>query len=145
MAIEKQCSKERGPYLILTPAEKFKIGQRASEHGVTSALHYFSKKFPDLPFKKISVRRLKDLYRENLKRPRSDNSDDVQELTTGQKIGRPLRLGDNLDRQVREYVKYLRERGCVVNTAVVIAAAEGIVMNKNANLSCNGGGIFMHR
>ena len=37
-AIEKQCSKERGPYLILTPAEKFKIGQRASEHGVTSAL-----------------------------------------------------------------------------------------------------------
>ena len=37
-AIEKQCSKERGPYLIHTPAEKFKIGQRASEHGVTSAL-----------------------------------------------------------------------------------------------------------
>ena len=63
---------------------------------------------------------------------------------TGQKIGRPLILGDDLDRQVREYVKYLRERGCVVNTAVVIAAAEGIVMNKNANLlSCNGGGILL--
>ena len=65
-AIEKQCSKERGPYLILTPAEKFKIGQRASEHSVTSALHYFSKKFPDLPLKETSVRRLKDLYHKNL-------------------------------------------------------------------------------
>ena len=142
--IEKRCSKERGPYLMLTPAQKFEIGRRASEHGVTSALHYFSKKFPDLPLKETSVRRLKNLYRENLKKPGGDNSDNVQELMTGQKIGRPLILGDDLDRQVREYVKYLRERGCVVNTAVVIAAAEGIVMNKNANLlSCNGGGILL--
>lgn len=60
------------------------------------------------------------------------------------KIGRPLLLGDDLDKQVREYVKYLQERGGVVNTAVVIAAAEGIVMNKNANLlSCNGRGILL--
>ena len=45
---------------------------------------------------------------------------------------------------MREYIKYLRECGGVVNTAVVIAAAEGIVMNKNANLlSCNGGGILL--
>ena len=37
----------------------------------------------------------------------------------------------------------IRECGDVVNTAVVIAAAEGIVMNKNFNLlSCNGGGIL---
>ena len=41
-------------------------------------------------------------------------------------------------------MKYLRERSTTVNTAVVIAAAEGIVMNKNANLlSCNGGGILL--
>ena len=33
--IEKRCSKEWGPYLMLTPAQKFEIGRRASEHGVT--------------------------------------------------------------------------------------------------------------
>ena len=43
-------------------------------------------------------------------------------------------LGNDLDKQVREYVKYLRECGSVVNTAMVMAAAEGIVMNKNTNL-----------
>ena len=38
----------------------------------------------------------------------------------------------------------IRELSGVVNTAVVIAAAEGIVMNKNSNLlSCNGGGILL--
>ena len=47
-----------------------------------------------------------------------------------------------MDKQVREFVKYLRERGAVVNSAIVIAAAEGIVMNKDSNLlACNGGGI----
>ena len=36
LEIEKRCSKERGPYLMLTPAQKFEIaGRRASEHGVT--------------------------------------------------------------------------------------------------------------
>ena len=60
------------------------------------------------------------------------------------KNGRPLLLGEDLDKQVRDYVKYLWERSTAVNTAVVIAAAEGIVMNKNANLlSCNGGGILL--
>ena len=60
------------------------------------------------------------------------------------KIGRPLFLGSDLDKQVREYVKYQWECGGVVNTAVVIAATEGIVMNKNANLlSCNGRGILL--
>ena len=59
--IEKQSSKER-PLLILTPAQKFQIGKRASEHGVTSALRYFSKKFPDILLKETYVRRLKNLY-----------------------------------------------------------------------------------
>ena len=144
LTIDKQSSQQRGTYLILTPTQKFQIGKRASQHGVISALCYFSKTCPDLLLKETSVRRLKNLYREYLKNPPNDSSDDVLELKTAYKIGRPLLLGDDLDKQVREYVKYLRERGGVVNTGVVIAAAEGIVMNKNANLlSCNGGGILL--
>ena len=36
----------------------------------------------------------------------------------------------------------MHEHGAVVNSAVVMGAAEGIVMSKDANLlACNGGGI----
>lgn len=53
-------------------------------------------------------------------------------------------LGDDLDKQVKEYVKYLREHGGVVNTAAVIAAAEGIIMNRIVNLLlCNSRGILL--
>ena len=58
--------------------------------------------------------------------------------------GRPLLLGNDLDKQLREFVKYLRECSTAVNTAVVIAAAELIIMNKDASLlSSNGGGICL--
>ena len=59
-----------------------------------------------------------------------NDTSEIQELPL-KKNGRPLLLGEDLDKQVRDYVKYLRERSTAVNTAVVIAAAEGIVMNKN--------------
>ena len=144
--IERQESGKRGPYLILTPAQRYGIGRRAAEHGVTATLRYYSRQFPELPLKEASVRRLKDEYRANLKKPGGNSSRDtsgleVQELPC-KKAGKPLLLGEELDKQVREYVKYLRERGAVVNSAIVIAAAEGIVMNKDSNLlACNGGGI----
>ena len=37
--------KKRGPYLHLTPVQRFKVGQRASEFGVTSTLRYYAKHF----------------------------------------------------------------------------------------------------
>ena len=65
--------------------------------------------------------------------------DGVKELPC-KKTGRPLLLGDELDKQVQEYVKYMRDRGTAVNTTVVMAAAEGIVKSKDANLLNNNGG-----
>ena len=43
------------PYLILTPAQQCEVGKRAAEHGVTVALRYFAKKYPELPLKETSV------------------------------------------------------------------------------------------
>ena len=54
--------------------------------------------------------------------------------------GRPLLVRDELDGQVQEYIKELR-CGTAVSSSVVIAAAEGIVMNKDANILCENGGI----
>ena len=58
--------------------------------------------------------------------------------------GRPLLLGVELDRQVQSYLTSLRKNGAVVNTAIVMACAEGIVRSKDSNLlSSNGGHIFL--
>ena len=53
--------KKRGnKYLVLSPAQRFEVGKRAAEHGVTSFIRYFSKKCPQLPLKKTTMRRLKN-------------------------------------------------------------------------------------
>ena len=45
-----------------------------------------------------------------------------------------LLMIEDLDKQVRDYIGYLRSTGAVVNTAVVIASAEGILMYKDPSL-----------
>ena len=54
--------------------------------------------------------------------------------------GRPLLLGEDLDATVREFVESLRKVGGVVNTSIVMAAAEGIVAAKNPSLLVVHGG-----
>ena len=54
------------------------------------------------------------------------------------KDGRPLLLPNELDNQVKEYIKALRQHGLPINTHVVVAAAEGIVMNEYGISSCDG-------
>ena len=58
------------------------------------------------------------------------------------KSSRPLLLPERLDTLVQEYIKELRNGGATVSTAVVVATARGIIMNKDANLLySNGRGI----
>ena len=50
--LEKQTTTgSRGPYLTITPAQKYHIGKQAGECGTTAAIGYYQKKFPDLPLK----------------------------------------------------------------------------------------------
>ena len=51
---------ERGPYLHLTPAQKYQVGKRAAETGVTKTLRYYAKNYPTIPLKETLVRRLKN-------------------------------------------------------------------------------------
>lgn len=101
------------PYLILTPAQRYEVGKRAAEHGVTASLRYFAKKYPELPLKETSVQRLKNLYQCDCKQLRASNAvapvEDVHELPR-KKEGGPLLLPDELDLQVQEYLKELRKR-----------------------------------
>ena len=65
--------------------------------------------------------------------PNGEKSE-IKEMPRKKKQGRPLLLGKELDRQVQDYIKYLRERGTAVNTSVVIASAEGIVKSIDPTL-----------
>ena len=61
-----------------------------------------------------------------------------------EKRGRPFMLGEELEIQVRAYLTALRENGAVVNTAIAIRCAEGIVKSKDSNLlAANGGHIVL--
>ena len=76
----------RGPYLHLTPAQKFQIGKKASKYGVTKTLDHYKVIYRDLPLKETSVRRFKDSYRALLKK--RIKTDELMELPS-KKTGRP--------------------------------------------------------
>ena len=39
---EEKKKRSRGPYLSLTPAQKYEIGKRVLEHGVTASIRYYN-------------------------------------------------------------------------------------------------------
>lgn len=96
-------------------------------------MRYFAKKYPDkLGYLKESTAWwFKNLYEANLQL--SGSQADLKVLPL-KKTGRLFMLGNELDRQVREYVRDLQAMGVTINTAVVLASAEGIIMHKTANL-----------
>jgi hypothetical protein len=135
---------KRGAYEYFTPEEKAQIGKRAAEYGVTASLRYFSKAFTGRSLKESTVRTWKMKYLQEIAaRRRSGGDMNVKELVN-KKLGRPLMLGEDLDKQVRAYLTALRENGVVVNTAITIACAKGVVKCFNSNLlDCNGGHISL--
>ncbi len=56
------------------------------------------------------------------------------------KKGRKLMLGEELDEQVKKYVKFLRANGTSIGTNVIMAAAEGIVRAHDRTLLAEYGG-----
>ena len=114
------------------------VARRAAEYETTSAIRYFATEYrwktELLPLKEKTVRRLKDLYKEQLHvKGNIPSVEDFAGFAT-KKNGRPLKIGEDLDKQVREYIIHLRSTGTSINTTVVIASAEGILMHENADL-----------
>ena len=48
--VQQEASSERsqGPYILLTPAQKFSIGKRAAENSITATLCYYPKTYPGI-------------------------------------------------------------------------------------------------
>lgn len=129
----------RGHYSKFTAKQKAKIGKRAAEHGVAATVRYFDKTFPGL--KESSVRTWRKSYRIEVRKRRREGSVNLSvESLPEKKRGHPLILGEELEMQVRAFLTTLREKGAVVNTAIAIGCAEGIVKSKDSNLLASNGG-----
>ena len=114
----------RGPYSHLTPEQKYCIGKRLAEFGLTSTLRHYSKAFPDLSLKETSVCHFRNQYQCTIKEQVKSGEgvcDNIKALPT-KPMGRPLLIGEEADRQVQEYVQFLRQAGSAVDTIVVGAS-----------------------
>ena len=103
---------------MYTDEEKYKIGKRAAEMGVTSTLRFYQKEFADRPLKESTVHTWATKYKKEMaQRSRFGREMEIAKLESV-KRGPPLLLGKELDVQVQEYVKSLRDNGGVVKSAI---------------------------
>ena len=95
---------KRGSYDLFTEEEKAKIARSASEIGVTSTIRKLSKSFPGRTLKESTVRTWMNKYKKELVfRKRSGKDVDIKRLENRRR-GRPLLLGQEIDRQVQMYL-----------------------------------------
>ena len=77
----KASTKKRGCYEQFTPEEKLQMGKRAAEHGVTSTVRYFHKRFSDCAVKESSVCTWRNKYlKEIAKRKRVGEEETTMDL-----------------------------------------------------------------
>ena len=139
--IAKQDAK-RQEYQKISVEMKTKIAKFVVENGIKAALNKFQDKVPKAPENwNNTIRDWKDSYlREIRKKRKAGDTEDF--FLPVKKRGRPLLIGDDLDKQVQAYIKDLRKSHAAVNTAILISAGEGIVRGHDASLlSSNGGSL----
>jgi len=131
---------KRGPYEHFDDEERAQIGKYAADHGVAAAVRHFQRLFPTRKVKESSVRTWRNKYLEDLQIRKEEGREMVVKKLPFKKRGRPLLLGDYLDRQLQAYVTEIRQMGLVLNTSVLLAAAKGLVLYHDSNwLKENGG------
>ena len=89
-------------YMKLTPAQRYKIGKKRAEMGVTAAIHYYKKNFPNVSLIEPNVRRLKNFYLEECaKKPLDNIYSSKFNILPYKKYGRPLNVSKEVDSQVQ--------------------------------------------
>ena len=85
--------------------------------------------------KESAVRAMKKKYLLQVK----ETKDVPVTQLTPEKRGRPLLLGE-IDKDVADHIRSIREAGGIVNQAIVIATSRGLVKRKNPTLLSDAGG-----
>ena len=125
---------KRGSYQVYSPSVCMNIGSYACQHGVSSAARVFSKQL-DTRVSKSTVRSIRDMYKEEVRRKRSADNSTVSVLPP-RKRGRCLLLGEKMDKIVQVYLKKVREGGGAISTRIALGAAHAVL------LKCDRGRLF---
>ena len=95
---------KRKPYWKLTPEQKAMIGRYATENGIVNAIRHFKGDFPEDSLKESMIRGWKKAYLLELESCRRTGKDRTVKELPHKKMGRPLMLGEDLDKQVQVYL-----------------------------------------
>jgi hypothetical protein len=117
--------RRRKHYTKYSDKNRVAIGSHAAENGNSKALKRFKGSFPHLTESTVREFRMKCLAAVKKKGAQGDTSP-VTSLPC-RRMGRPLTLGE-LDTEVQQYIRALRDAGTPVGTSVITAGAMGIVM-----------------
>ena len=136
--------KKRGPYVKLSSKDKARIGNYAVTHGTSAAIKHFHTEFPYLKW--TTVNDWKIAMTAKMRQAHSCGKFEPITSLEGKKTGRPSTLSDELTRELKLYIEVIREGGGVINTAIVIAVATGMLQKRDpASLASNGGHITLKK
>ena len=123
--------KKRGSYVTTSEELKAKVTKYAAENGASAPLRHFKQ---ELDLKESTVRGLVTTYQKRLDSLRQEGKPRTVSVLSEKSRGRPLLVGSELEEQVKSFVGQLRSSRAVVNSAIIRAAARGIILAKDANL-----------
>ena len=137
--------KKRGVYMKHSDEEKAMIGNYAVQHGTSGALQHFNDDFPNLKWTTVNDWKVTIIRKIKQDRARGMKCEPVVKLE-GKKRGRPSTLSEELSKELMSYIRVIREAGGIINTAIVIAAATGMVQKRDPTLlEYNGGHITLKK
>ncbi len=144
MALNPPKKRKRGQYLTHLDDARLAIAKYANIHGATKAARKFST--ADKKISESTVRGWVTKFRKEMKTTEKDVDEVTADDLKNKPRGRPLMLGDELDKQVQEHIKAIRESGGVINRTIVLATGHGIVSSHNRSfLEEYGGHIKLDR
>ena len=114
------------------------VARYAAENGVANAIRHFQRNFPKDSLKESTIRGWKNDYCRELNEKKRRRFECFR--ASNEKVGQPLTLGEDLDKEVQAYLINLREVGGVVNGAIARASVRSIIRMKNSKLLASNGG-----
>ena len=141
MEIRQESGKSHGEYRVYSGKEKAEIAKRAAVYGISVTIRHYAKRDPKRALPSSSVFDWKKQYQQEVQKRKRKGEEDF-EITAFpcKKRGWTLLLGNVVDGRVQSFIRDIRCHGVVINTAVVMGCAEGIVSHNGSNLLAENGG-----
>ena len=111
-----------------SPSVQAETGKYKSQHGVGATAHFYSQKLGH-KVSETTAHSLKKAYLKGVKEKRAADDEGDVRLLPMKKCGRPVLLGEVLDKKVQQYLTRVRDGGGVASAKIAMAAAKGILMS----------------